>query len=345
VSQEHTLIESEKHAEGLYGGFSFGGQAPDGVVVHDQLPAHTEFPNRARSALLLTFDVEGNCGNGNGDVAAEMENYARICKHLKEAGIAATFNVVGQMVEENGPGFIRWMRDARCEIASHGYNHDLNKRYGGNRVYMGHYGKKENEEQILESVRVLRDRCGLSVRGVRVPYGHFNEHTYTAIETAGLSWASNVGIDDFIVPGQGFGGGPFRFGLGGTRYPVVEIPIDTQTYDWAVWIASEKTNAPFVAAVKGYCRAREIPFVRSPRGAAAIWRRRIMDAVEKEVVFTFICHPINLTIRSADWGDPVEEFLFPVIDTLADLHHSEKAWVCTCGQLARFYLHAREVKS
>ncbi|MBN1672711.1 MAG: polysaccharide deacetylase family protein [Kiritimatiellae bacterium] len=331
------LTEATKHREGRYGGFSFGGQAPDGVVVHKPLPAGTVFPNGARAALLLTFDVEGNYGNGAGDIRVELANYRRICERLADNGVPATFNIVGQMAEEHGPEFVEWMLAAGCEIASHGYVHDMNKRHGGDRVYAGHYGRREIEAQIRDGVAALNAIRAGAVRGIRLPYGHFNEYAYAAMAALGLRWASNVGIDDFIVPGQGFGPAPFQMQLGDTRYPLVEIPLDSQTYDWSVWMAGERQNREFVEAVRAYCDARCIAFERTPTGAVGVWYRRMLDAVENETVFTLLCHPTNLAVRSVKWGDPVEEFLFPVIDRLGALHRGREAWVCTCAQMAELY--------
>ena len=65
-NEKHSLVGNIKHASGKYGGFSFGGCQPDGVKVHNPMGKGIEFPNGAKSALLLTFDVEGNYGNGTG---------------------------------------------------------------------------------------------------------------------------------------------------------------------------------------------------------------------------------------------------------------------------------------
>ena len=334
---QRSLVEEVKHAEGCCGGFCFGGQTPDSVTAVAPLPAGTVFPNGATAALLLTFDVEGTYGNGTGDMAVEVANYRRICGRLQAAGIPATFNVVGQMAEEQGPAFIRWMLDAGCEVASHGYVHELTRLYGGRRVYAGHYGPHENHRQVADSIAVFDRISKGCVRGIRLPYAHFNEFSYDAIADAGLSWASHVGIDDFIGPGRGFGGAPFQMQLGEKLYPLVEIPLDTQTYDWSIWMADEAANRPFVRAVAGYCRSRSIPFVRTPAGGVGIWSRRMQDAVDARGAFTLLCHPINLAVRDVRWGDPVEEFLFPVIDRLGDLHRARRAWVATCGQMADFY--------
>ena len=339
--KERSLVEDVKHAEGRWGGFSFGGQEPEGVTAVNPLPRDVAFPNGSHTAILLTFDVEGNYGNGAGDEDREIANYERICTKLKGRGIVATFNVVAQMAENRGEAFLAQMVESGSEVASHGYVHDMYKRYGGDLVYAGHYGPRENGEQVSEGVKALNrmlNALGCSgVKGMRFPYGHFNEYTYEAVEKQGLSWTSNVGIDDFISPGQGFGNAPFFMRLGNREYDVVEIPLDSQSYDWAIWVADEKENLPFVQAVRSYCSAAQIPFQRTPAGGVGVWRQRVQDTMKVGGIFTLLCHPINLTIRSERWGDPVEEFLFPVIDMLVGLQDEKKIWVCTCAQLADFY--------
>ena len=334
---ERSLVESVKHLSGRYGGFSFGGELPDGVTTVDPLPKGTVFPNGARAALLLTFDVEGTYSNGTGDMRLEIDNYRRICRKLRESQVPATFHVVGQMAEEHGPGFIEWMLEAGCEVASHGYVHDLDRRHGGDRVYAGHYGLKENLEQIRDGINAIHRFFPDTVRGVRMPYGHFNEFTYDAMEQLGVIWSSNVGIDDFLRPGQGFGSMPFRMKLGDKLYPIVEIPLDTQTYDWTIWMADERTNRPFVDAVRTYASTRNLAFERTFSGGVAIWKERMREAVENQTSFTLLSHPINLAPKRSGSRDPVTDFLFPVINRLHELRQEGKAWVCTCGQMADFY--------
>ncbi len=334
---ERSLVEKIKHASGKYGGFSFGGNQPDGVRVLKPLKKGITFPNGAKAALLLTFDVEGNYGNGTGSIDLEISNYTKICDRLEANGIPATFNIVGKMIEDYGSDFVQLMLDSGSEIAPHGYIHDLNKIYGGDKVYAGHYGPDENNRQINDGIDALEKVFPKSVKGFRLPYGHFNEYSYNALDAASLQWSSHVGIDDFIVEGNGYGTQPFQFGLGEKDYNVIEIPLDSQTYDWSIWIADEKTNKPFVDAVKTYCNSRNIPFVRTPAGGVVIWKERMSEAIENQSVFTLLCHPINLAFDNSEWGNPLEEFLLPVIDLLGKLHNSKKAWVCTCAQMTDIY--------
>lgn len=328
-NEKQSLVENIKHAAGKYGGFSFGGCQPDGVKVHNPLRKGIKFPNGAKSALLLTFDVEGNYGNGTGSEDLEIANYDLICRRLEDNGIPATFNIVGKMIEDRGPDFVQAMLRSSSEIAPHGYVHDLNNRHGGDKVYAGHYGPVENKLQVDDGILVLEKRFPNMVKGYRLPYGHFNEHSYDALEEAGLLWTSHVGLE--------FGTQPFQIGLGDRIYNLVEIPLDSQTFDWSIWMADEKTDKSFVDAVRAYCQSRNIAFERTPECGLAIWRQRMAEAIEGQSVFTLLCHPINLAVKNDVPGDPLEEFLFPAIDLLGDLNHSKKAWVCTCEQMAEFY--------
>ncbi len=334
---QRSLLDSSLHAEGRAGGFSFGGRHPEGVGVVSPLPRGHVFPNGAKAAILLTFDVEGDYGNGAGDVQREIDNYDRILTHLGRSGVVATFNIVGQMAEERGGSWVPEMAESGSEIASHGYVHDLNRIYGTGKIYAGHYGAEENRRQVRDGTAALNAIVPGAVHGIRMPYGHFNEYTYDAITEEGLRWASNVGIDDWTHAEQGFGPQPFRIALNDRLYPLVEIPLDSQTFDWAVWKADPVRNRSFVEAVRAFCEARAVPFERTPRGAAVIWQRRMRDAVERGECFTLLCHPINLATPGPDGSDPVETFLYPVIDALADLQARGEAWVPTCRQLAEAY--------
>ena len=129
----------------------------------------------------------------------------------------------------------------------------------------------------------------------------------------------------------------YAFGLGDRIYDIVEIPLDSQTYDWSIWIADENSNRSFVDAVRAYCQSRNIPFVRTPEGGVTIWRQRMLEAIENQSVFTLLCHPINLVVFENAWGNPLEQFLLPIIDILGELNRTKQAWVCTCAQMAQFY--------
>ena len=141
-------------------------------------------------------------------------------------------------------------------------------------MYAGHYGPEVNLKQVQDGVAAIDAIRPGSVRGFRLPYGHFNEYSYGALAQLGLTWSSNVSGDDFVVPGNGYGFAPFQMRLGEKNYPIVEIPLDSQTYDWSIWMADDAANGPFVESVRRYCALRDIAFERTPRGGVAIWRQR-----------------------------------------------------------------------
>jgi len=89
-NEKHSLVGNIKHSSGKYGGFSFGGCQPDGVKVHNPMGKGIEFPNGAKSALLLTFDVEGNYGNGTG-----RRVYLKEFSNIKSNPEIATGNLNG----------------------------------------------------------------------------------------------------------------------------------------------------------------------------------------------------------------------------------------------------------
>ena len=319
---------------GQWGGSSFFGKNPLGLEAAERMALPATFPNGARAAALMTFDCEGTYGNGAGDMAVEVKNYFRMCERLEKLGLKATFNVVGLMAEEQGPDFVRRMYASGSEVASHCYWHDMFS--FGEYPYHGHYGFAENLESLKRSKETLEKIIGAEVRGARIPYGHFNEHTYDAIEAAGYVWASNVARECILAPSQGYGPVPFMPTLGGKKYDFVEIPIDADTYDWAIWMADENNEA-FVERVRMYTKQRGIALERTPSGAARVWAERIRETVEKQSVFTLLCHPTNLAVASDRWDDPVEEFLFPVFDELARRQDAGELWVATCGEMAEFY--------
>ncbi len=324
---------------GCCGGSSFFGR-PVGVEAVEPLPLPATFPNGARAAVMMTYDVEGFYGNGSGSEALEIRNYSRLAERLTALGLKATFNVVGRMAEEKGPEFVRILHQAGMELATHGYDHEMNRAADGF-TYHGHYGLKENLEDLGRGVEAIQAITGIPVRGVRLPYGHFNEHSYRAMERLGLAWASNMEIDNFIHPECAFGPAPFRPVIGGKVCDIVEIPLDSQTYDWAMWVADGK-NPSFVERVNAFMQSRGLHAPRTPAGAVTVWEERIRATVESQSVFTLLCHPINLTVRSERWsGDPVDDFMFKVFDRLAELQKARKLWVPTCSEMAEFYLAQR----
>ena len=319
---------------GQYGGSSFFGKNPIGLKALDPMPLPATFPNGAKAAVLMTYDVEGTYGNGQGDMAAEIANYFRMADKLESLGVKCTFNIVGSMAVEQGPDFVKRLHDAGSEVASHGHWHEMPGDTA--HTYHGQRGYEENLESVRRSLDALERIIGQRPTGMRIPYGHFNEHTYDAMAAEGVQWTSNVNMENLSDPTQAYGPVPFRPELGGKRYDFIEIPVDSQTYDWSIWVADDN-NAAFIERVNAFCTSSGIPFERTPKGALAIWRERIRQTVESGTVFTLLCHPINLVVKSDRWGDALEEFMFPVYEELAARQDAGDLWVPTSAEMTAFY--------
>ncbi len=72
-------------------------------------------------------------------------------------------------------------------------------------------------------------------------------------------------------------------------------------------------------------RAAGCAWERTPRLGFEVWKRRIEETMAEQRVFTLLCHPINLTVPGEGWGNPLDEFLFPVIELLGELSRQKRA--------------------
>ena len=318
--------------EGTCGGSFFSGKPVGGFSITDAMQPGTTFPNGAKAAVLFTYDVEGDYGNGSGDVRTEIKNYFTMTKVHENATVSATYNIVGKMAEDHGSDFVKAIAASGAEIASHGYRHDMQGKEPY--VYHGHFDYDAVRSDIEKSVEVLTRISGIPVKGCRLPYGHFNNFCYDAFESAWLSWASNATIQS-----NRLGSSPGYAELSGKRYNIVEIPMDGTSYDWPLLIADEN-NQGFLDAVHRFAAENTIVgFDRTPHGAFLVWKRLIDMAIEHNIVFTLLCHPINLAVQNAAWDiDALNGFLLPIIRYAGELQQDKRIWTPTCSQLVDFYI-------
>lgn len=324
--------------DGLVGGSTFAGGPIEGFEQVRPLRPGATFPNGARAAVLFTYDVEGCYGNGIGDVQEEVANYFTITAAHARHRVKATYNVVGKMAEDYGGDFVAAMARSGAEVATHGYLHDM---HGiADRVYHGHYGHDAIRRDLERGIDVLQRTPGVRVRGCRLPYGHLNEYCYDVFEELGLLWASNAAILDIdnYADGPWFCSNPSRVRVANRAYPIVEIPTDGATYDWSILVADQH-NPDYFAAVQEFVRERGLQgFTRTPAGAAMIWKERIREALDKQIVFALLCHPINLTVKK-DWaGSAVHDFLLEIVRYAGQLQDAGKIWCPTCSELAEYYV-------
>jgi polysaccharide deacetylase family protein (PEP-CTERM system associated) len=100
-----------------------------------------------------------------------VRNNERLLEMFAEAGVTATFFVLG-WVAERYPEIVRRIRDANHELASHGYGHQL--------IY------SLTPEQFREDVRrakaILEDQGGVAVAGYRAPSYSITKRSLWALD-------------------------------------------------------------------------------------------------------------------------------------------------------------------
>ncbi|MGF1596789.1 MAG: polysaccharide deacetylase [Acidimicrobiales bacterium] len=124
----------------------------------------------------------------------------RLLRLLADRDLPATFFVPGHTIETY-PDVCRRIVDAGCEIALHGYAHELNADL-----------ERDRERALLERTMTLIDGItGSPPRGYRAPSGDVTEQTLELLVEAGLTYDSSLMGHDFR---------PYRVRLG------TELPVD-----------------------------------------------------------------------------------------------------------------------
>lgn len=108
--------------------------------------------------------------------ARVFDNTLRCLDLLDEHAVKATFFILG-WVAERYPALVGRIRDARHEIACHGYGHQL----------IHELGPTAFREDVRRAKRILEDISGLKVRGYRAP-------SYSI--TAKSPWALDILIEE-----------------------------------------------------------------------------------------------------------------------------------------------------
>ena len=188
-----------------------------------------KWPEGKKSAVMFTFDVDGdttwengNRGLPNGEKyikSLSVGQYGptrcvdRILDKLDEYGVKGTFYVPG-LTAERYPDVIRRIADAGHEIGHHGYAHE---RFAG----------KTTEEQIeiIEKGRWLcrfKEIIGHEVTGFRTPSGDWAENTAKLLYERGFLHSSSMRGDDR----------PYRTVIDGEETDFIEIPTKWEVDDY-----------------------------------------------------------------------------------------------------------------
>ena len=182
------------------------------------------WPNGARCAVMLTFDVDGPTNWISRDPRVwnwpktfSLGHYGpwrglpRILDLLEEHKIPATFFVPG-WVAENYPERFREIDRAGHELGHHGYLHELfvSKTY------------EEQKEIIVRSQAIFEQLIGKEARGFRTPSGDFARETVRLLREMGFQYSSSMRGDDR----------PYRAEIDGQATDLIEIPAKWELDDF-----------------------------------------------------------------------------------------------------------------
>jgi polysaccharide deacetylase family protein (PEP-CTERM system associated) len=100
-----------------------------------------------------------------------VRNNERLLEMFAEAGITATFFVLG-WVAERYPSIVRQIREAKHELASHGYGHQL--------IYS--LTPDQFREDVRRAKALLEDQGGVAVAGYRAPSYSITKRSLWALD-------------------------------------------------------------------------------------------------------------------------------------------------------------------
>jgi len=170
-----------------------------------------QWPNQARCAVMLSFDLDGDTiwANGNRSYAGgedfirstSIGDYGpkrsapRILELLDRHRLKGTFFVPAKVVEEN-PELLQTIDRAGHEIGHHGYRHER----------FVDLTREEQKEIILHSQDIFQRVIGKKARGYRTPSGDWSRETAGLLNELGFSYSSSMRGDDrpyrTIIDGQ-----------------------------------------------------------------------------------------------------------------------------------------------
>lgn len=187
--------------------------------------ANIKWPNNARCAVMMSFDVDGELVFDEGPENADwfwprstaFGRYGPKCgvEHileiLEQEGIRATFYVPGGTAAKF-PEVVKAIDAGGHEIGCHGYNHELFSEYS-----------IDEQKQIIEKAQEEIYRLtGKKFKGFRTPSGDPTPETAALCEEMGFIYSSSMRGDDI----------PYRTILNGKESDLIEIPAKWELDDY-----------------------------------------------------------------------------------------------------------------
>lgn len=143
--------------------------------------------------IAITFDIEPvMVGKNDHSLQSSKQMYCNlerevnyILKFCDEAGIKATFFIVGKLAKES-PSIVKSISLEGHEVASHSMSHS----------FFSQLDEYEIEKEIYYSKSLLEDVAGVEVLGFRAPAWTVNEenriHFYDSLKKHGYKYSSSV---------------------------------------------------------------------------------------------------------------------------------------------------------
>ena len=179
-----------------------------------------EWPNKARMAVLVTFDYQAEVGaptlpSGKINYAIHTERMYggrhgiwRVLDILDKYGLKSTFFVSG-VTAERYPESVRAMRDRGHDIAGHAYAHE--------ELHL--FSRAEEKEIIGKTIAAIEKVSGVRPQGWRSPKVLISENTLELLAEYGFVYNSDFLNEDL----------PYVLKVGGKE--MVEIPYTFTTDD------------------------------------------------------------------------------------------------------------------
>lgn len=186
-----------------------------------------KWPNGARCAVMLSFDMDGETTWANGNRGIEggskfirslsVGQYGpkrcvqRILDLLQKHEIKGTFYVPGWIAERNEE-LVKEIYNNGHELGHHGYTHE--------RFYDKTY--EEQVEIIDKSQEIFKKITGKTVTGFRTPSGDWAESTPDLLIKKGFKYSSSMRGDDR----------PYRTEFQGKESDFIEVPTRWELDDY-----------------------------------------------------------------------------------------------------------------
>ncbi len=267
------------------------------------------WPNGARCAVLISFDVDGPAVWIEGDPEAwnrprtfslgtygPLRGVPRVLDLLDEVQVPASFYVPG-WVAENWPAQFGEIGRSGHEIGHHGYLHE---------VY-AHRSLDEFESIVTRAQEAFVAGGAAPAVGFRSPGGDFKDGNHRILERLGFEYSSSMRGDDR----------PYRWVVDGRTTDLIEICAHWELDDFPYWGFNDEPADP-----SSQDRIAGLDWVYDN------WRREFDGYYAEGLCFTLMMHPQVI-------GKPGRVALLRRLIRYMQQH--EGVWFATAEQIADWW--------